>query len=86
MAYSDRPPEDAVRLAAAIQKVRERGMYVSWLCQGTSDHWHCSLRREYDLPFVDTKARTLYVRRGKGVTMADALEAAIKDDFADILG
>ncbi|QXV73572.1 hypothetical protein [Rhizobium phage RHph_X2_30] len=79
-------PENAAELAEALQHVRERGMYVSWLCQDSGDQWQCSLRRQYDLPFVQTKARTVNVRRGRGPTMAAALKAAMADDFLDILG
>ncbi|AEG53136.1 hypothetical protein [Sinorhizobium meliloti] len=78
--------EDAEELVKALQHMRERGMYVSWLCQDSGDQWQCSLRRQYDLPFVQTKARTVHVRRGRGPTMAAAINAAVADDFLDILG
>lgn len=59
-----------------LAEVKRRKIWVSNLYQGTDDLWRCLLRE---------KRNGLHVKHGRGNTAADALRAALKPDYEDLL-
>lgn len=69
----------------ATQSAARKGLYVANLRQGTDGHWHCCLRQLNERPFIVTDVNTVYVRRGAGSTMAEAvMNAAAPQGFEDL--
>lgn len=73
-------------IEGALAKVAENGLYVSWMCQGADGLWHVTLRKNADLAFSDNGRRKVYISRGNGKLMVDALLAAVPapDPFQDL--
>lgn len=68
----------------ALKRLEDQKLYISWLCQGESGKWICTVRRNSDLPFIKTRVHTAYVRRGKGLTMAAAILDAASPQYEDL--
>lgn len=64
----------------------DAGMYVASVSIDSGETYTATLRQRGDLPFMTSARRTLYVRRGRGKTIEEAIRNATLDDFADILG
>lgn len=69
----------------AGQLLDRKGLYIANLRQSTDGLWDCSLRLKNSRPFIVTDVRTVYVKRGAGRTMAEAVTNAVEpQDFGDL--
>ena len=77
---------DPVGADAAVLEAKKRGFYVSDVWFDTDDTWIARLRRLGERPFMHSQSRTIYARRGRGVTIEAAIRNAMLDQFEDVLG